>query len=104
MADTRKSSSKRGYGSRWQRYRANYLRANPLCVDHQRLGATVQATVVDHIEPHRGDHRLFWKPENHQALCADCHNRHKQRLEKSGKVVGCGLDGVPIDQSHHWNK
>ncbi|NHR07972.1 HNH endonuclease [Chromobacterium haemolyticum] len=71
----RESASKRGYGYRWQQYRLKYLRANPLCVVCRKLGYVVEASVVDHITPHCGDHRLFWKPDNHQALCAPCHSR-----------------------------
>ena len=59
---------------------------------------------ADHIVPHKGDHKLFWDPKNHQALCKQCHDRHKQRLEKSGAVIGCDLDGVPIDPGHHWHR
>lgn len=98
----RESSARRGYNGRWQKYRERYLRENPLCVMHQEQGRTVAAEVVDHIVPHKGGHKLFWDPKNHQALCKQCHDRHKQRLEKSGAVIGCGLDGVPIDPSHHW--
>ena len=100
--DSRASAAKRGYGKRWQAYRERYLRDNPLCIMHQRLGKTVAAEVVDHILPHKGDHKLFWNPANHQPLCKACHDSHKQRFEKSGTVQGCGLDGVPIDPGHHW--
>lgn len=61
------------------------------------------ATVVDHIEPHKGDQKKFWDKTNHQALCKPCHDSHKRRLEKSGKVVGCDIDGIPIDANHHWS-
>ena len=30
---------------------------------------------VDHIVPHRGDHRLFWDEQNWQPLCKACHDR-----------------------------
>ena len=104
MSDQRLNSAARGYGSRWQKYRAKYLLEHPLCVMHQARGQVVPATVVDHIEPHKGDHRLFWKPDNHQALCKHCHDAHKQRLEKSGTEVGCDLTGRPISKIHHWNR
>lgn len=68
------------------------------------MGRVTSATVVDHIVPHRGNNELFWDKSNWQALCKPCHDRHKQRLEKSGTEVGCGLDGVPIDKTHHWNR
>ncbi|MFC3169415.1 HNH endonuclease signature motif containing protein [Paracoccus fontiphilus] len=42
-----------------------------------------EATLVDHITPHRGNQALFWKRSNWQALCTPCHNRHKQRQENS---------------------
>ena len=82
-ADT--SSTKRGYGYRWQQYRVRFLDAHPLCVMCQSSGLVVAASVVDHITPHRGDHRLFWDPKNHQALCKACHDGAKQRLERASR-------------------
>ena len=35
----------------------------------------VQATVVDHIIPHRGNEVLMWDENNYQALCKECHDR-----------------------------
>lgn len=100
----RKSSAERGYGSRWQKYRAVFLTRNPLCAMHHKLGQIVPATVVDHITPHRGDQTLFWDKTNHQPLCESCHNRHKQRQEHTGKEVGCDTRGLPLDAAHHWKK
>ena len=56
----RASSSKRGYNRQWQKARARYLKAHPLCVQCLKEGHAVTATVVDHIRPHRGDPVLFW--------------------------------------------
>lgn len=70
---------------------------------HEKLGQVVLAEIVDHIKPHRGDMALFWDSDNWQSLCKHCHDSHKQRLEKSGTELGCSIDGVPIDDSHHWN-
>lgn len=92
------------YGRKWRAARASYLKLNPLCVEHKKQGLIVAATVVDHIIPHRMNMELFWNKNNWQSLCAQCHSRHKQRLEKSGKVIGCSIDGLPIDTKHHWNK
>lgn len=92
------------YGYRWQKYRAQYLKAHPLCVMHQRMGQVVPATVVDHIQPHRGDEGLFWDEANHQALCKRCHDSHKQRAEKSGAQIGCDASGIPLDTAHHWRR
>jgi len=73
--DDRLSAYKRGYTSKWQQYREIYLRRNPLCVECEKWGYLMPATVVDHINPHKGDMRKFWDSNNHQALCSQCHNR-----------------------------
>jgi 5-methylcytosine-specific restriction protein A len=39
----------------------------------------VPSQVVDHKEPHHGQHDLFWNPANHQALCKPCHDRKTVR-------------------------
>lgn len=74
-----RSAGKRGYGSRWQKFSRNYLKAQPLCVRCQKEGKYVRATVVDHIKPHRGDPKLFWDVENMQPLCKPCHDRKTRR-------------------------
>lgn len=70
----RGTSTERGYGALWRKYRLGFLRENPLCVLHLARGLVVPATVCDHIEDHKGDQVLFWAPSNHRALCARCHN------------------------------
>lgn len=67
-------------------------------------GRATAATVVDHITPHKRDTALFWDKANWQPLCAPCHNSTKQRMEKSGRVDGCTVDGMPADPNHHWYK
>ncbi|SFK74856.1 hypothetical protein SAMN05216302_101449 [Nitrosomonas aestuarii] len=113
----RGSSSQRGYGSKWQGARELYLAQNPFCADHKERGRDVIATVVDHKiapklfeakqsrDPERitRAHKLFWDRNNWQGLCKLCHDSHKQRLEKSGVVIGCDVDGIPIDSNHHWS-
>ena len=100
----RKTAAQRGYGARWQKYRTRYLSEHPLCVMHQELGRVVAATVVDHIQPHKGDHKLFWTPANHQPLCKHCHDRHKQRMERGSAALGCSPSGQPTDPRHHWSR
>ena len=66
----RGSAAKRGYGRRWQRYRASFLAEHPIC---SRCGDVAEA--VDHIQPVTGpDDPLFWEPTNHQGLCQSCHS------------------------------
>jgi 5-methylcytosine-specific restriction protein A len=69
-----KTTAERGYGGRWQRERLGFLARNVLCVYCERNGRICEATVVDHIEPHRGDQKLFWNQKNWQALCRECHD------------------------------
>jgi len=77
QADRRRgSSTKRGYGYRWQKYREQYLKEHPLCVmDCEAEGRVTASTTVDHIIPHKGDQELFWDPDNHHAGCKTCHDR-----------------------------
>ena len=77
----KQSSTARGYGYAWQRARAEHLKAHPLCVMCEAEGRVEPATVVDHIEPHRGDMAIFWDRSRWQSLCATHHSRDKQRIE-----------------------
>jgi len=106
----------RVYTSRWTKAAKTYLVSHPLCVMCQRQGRGTPATGVDHIKPHRlkqaiksGDkaaiteaQRLFWDQDNWQGLCSTHHDSTKQRIEKAGREIGCGLDGIPLDANHHW--
>ena len=98
----RESAAKRGYDHRWRKARESFLRKHPLCVECSKIGIHTPATVVDHIIPHRGDSKLFWDKTNWQSLCRPHHDRDKQRLEKSGRVIGCDASGMPLDPNHHW--
>lgn len=71
----RENSASRGYDDRWRKYRAVFLSEHPLCIECERQGLIVEATVVDHIIPHRGDYGLFWDEANHAALCKPHHDR-----------------------------
>jgi len=82
--DNRPSAAKRGYGRRWREASKAFLRQHPLCEceECRRLGRIRPAEVVDHIIPHRGDPKLFWDPNNWQALSKRCHDR-KTALQDS---------------------
>ena len=77
--EKRPSARQRGYDTAWQRIRAEFLKAHPNCIICKE-----PATVVDHIEPHRGNLALFLNPANWQPVCGPCHNRKIQSLEKRG--------------------
>lgn len=57
------------YGSQWETYRKKFLHVNPQC-----YCCTEPATVVDHLQPHKGDFTLFWKVDNYVPLCVSHHN------------------------------
>jgi 5-methylcytosine-specific restriction protein A len=71
----RDNSSKRGYNSKWRKLRKIFLQKYPLCNKCKQNGKYVEATVVDHIEPHRGDEKLMWDESNWQSLCKPCHDK-----------------------------
>jgi len=75
----RGTAAQRGYDSKWTRARAAYLAAYPLCASCKDHGSIVPATVVDHIVPHRGDKKLFWRHDNWQPLCKTCHDLKTRR-------------------------
>jgi 5-methylcytosine-specific restriction enzyme A len=77
--ERRGTAAERGYGSRWQKARVTYLVRNPLCVECKAEGAVRAATIVDHVEPHKGDQTLFWDTSNWQALCKPHHDRKTAR-------------------------
>jgi len=74
----RPTAAQRGYNGAWRALRKAFLAAFPWCAM-----CNAPATVVDHIIPHRGDEALFNDRNNLQSLCAPCHNRRKQRLERA---------------------
>lgn len=79
----RGSSTSRGYGYRWQQYRASFLRRHPLCVHCEREGRVRASREVDHIVPSKPGEPRFWNPTNHQALCKSCHST-KTATENGG--------------------
>mgnify|MGYP002144983668 CR=1 FL=1 len=92
------------YGAKWQAARVVYLAEHPCCAMCAQRGVVAAATVVDHVVPHRGDMALFWRRSNWQPLCKPCHDRHKQRSERGGGVVGCDAGGMPLDAAHPWHQ
>ena len=65
----------------WQKASKVYLREHPLCEECMRNGKYVQAEVVDHVIPHRGDQKLFWDSGNWQSLCKRCHDKKTGRID-----------------------
>ena len=63
----RGTASQRGYGLKWRRIRAQFLKAHPTCA---KCGAV--ATEVHHVKTLRAGGSNKW--ENLQALCHSCHS------------------------------
>jgi len=83
----------------WQSIRARQLHQEPSCRLCSEASVRTPATVVDHIDPHRGNRfRFFAGP--FQSLCKQCHDRAKQQSEKLGYSTKIGSDGLPSDPRH----
>lgn len=69
--------------ARWQKLRARVIKAaRQTCAMCGVIEADSSKLHCDHIEPHRGDAKLFWSGP-FQCLCQHCHNSTKQRQEKA---------------------
>lgn len=87
----------------WKRRRLAQLQAEPFCLFCAAQDRVSEATVADHVVPHRGDLDLFWYGEL-QSLCAPCHDAAKARIESFGYDSAADLDGYPIDPNHPANR
>jgi hypothetical protein len=62
-------------------------------------GRAVPATIVDHVQPHKGDWNRFLTGKL-QSLCAHCHESDKKFEELNGyQRITFGVDGWPINSS-----
>ena len=64
--------------------RPTQLLREPWCRECAKRGIRTRATVVDHVEPHRGGGARFIDRANLQSLCKRCHDR-KTALEQAEK-------------------
>jgi hypothetical protein len=84
------------YGTpRWRTLRKGQLADQPLCQFCAEDGRVTAATVVDHLENHKGDPTVFWAGP-FQSLCGPCHSRHAQRRDHGRDIRAIGADGWPI--------
>ena len=79
---------------RWRRLRRHQLTVEPLCVMCRQRGLVRPATVVDHVEPHRGNWNKFLTGKL-QSLCEHCHNSDKRLVEQGKPRAIIGEDGWP---------
>jgi 5-methylcytosine-specific restriction protein A len=74
----RGSPTARGYDYEWTKARKQFLVENPVCSCGPSCcpkGCGQQATVVDHMIPHKGNMKLFWNQANWQPRAKECHDR-----------------------------
>lgn len=64
----------------------------------QRMGRIEEATICDHITPHKGDVVAFYAGP-FASLCKPCHDGAKQAQDKTGKVRGCDINGMPFNRT-----
>jgi len=89
--------------ARWASARMQQLQKEPLCRMCTETGHVSLAEVVDHITPHKGAEHLFFDHRNFQSLCKSCHDRHKQREERTGTpTLAFGHDRLPTSKTPHW--
>jgi 5-methylcytosine-specific restriction endonuclease McrA len=81
----------------WLRRRRAQLRAHPLCKFCADRHLVVRATIVDHVEPHRGNWDKFVLGKL-QSLCETCHNSTKKMMERDRP--GVDADGWPLDRQN----
>jgi 5-methylcytosine-specific restriction endonuclease McrA len=85
--------------ARWRRLRLQQLQLEPLCQRCKTNGHIVEAEVVHHVIPHKGDPVLFWSGKL-ESLCRHCHDGITQQVERSGFSNAIGTDGWPVDSKH----
>ncbi len=84
------------YGTeRWRNLRIAFLAEHPLCGRCLTSGIVEPATVVHHIDPHKGDLEKFWGGP-FEGLCAPHHNSQGQLEDHGKRVIQFGPDGWPI--------
>jgi hypothetical protein len=87
----------------WARIRKQRLTEQPLCERHLKRDELVPATVVHHVEAHKGDPvKFFGGP--FESICKPCHDSDAQQEERIGYSPEIGADGWPTDPRHPFNK
>jgi 5-methylcytosine-specific restriction protein A len=101
----RESRHQRGYTSKWDKARKEYLATHRTCVAD---GCDKPATDVDHIQPWRnGNHKdwtLFWDKGNWQSLCHSHHSikTRAENIKLRSLRGGCDVNGMPLVEQLGW--
>lgn len=83
--------------------RLTQLAKVPWCEPCERDGKVSNATVANHLIPHRGDPYLFWHGAL-ESVCKTCHDSKIQSAEAQGFRTDLDDDGWPVDPNHPFNR
>ncbi|AKR57134.1 holin [Devosia sp. H5989] len=97
--ERRGSATSRGYNHRWRKAARTFLQRHPLCLGCEAAGLVIEASLVDHVEPHRGDQSKFWDSKHWQPCCQWHHDVVKQRLETMWDRGDIGADALWLNSS-----
>ncbi|MCT8003288.1 HNH endonuclease [Sphingomonas sanguinis] len=104
MAWAKTSRHARGYGKAHDAMRAHLMATVILCEECTRNNRVAPGTIADHIKPlaDGGDASR----SNYQLLCKPCSDAKTIRDKGQRQRVrgACGVDGLPTDPSHPWNR
>jgi len=91
--DHKRNRHARGYGTAWDRLRAEVLSAEPLCRVCMAKGRVTAAVAVDHIVPRAKGGGDDWA--NLQPICESCHLA-KSAADRGAKLrPRINVDGWP---------
>ena len=93
---SRMTARQRGYTRRWEKARARYLSAHPVCVECEAEGRPRTGNEVDHIIPHMGDQKLFWDEDNWQTLCKTHHSQKTVQERKDWASILLPIISKPL--------
>ena len=83
--------------SQWQRLRAAKLRMDPLC-EYCPPERRCIATEVDHYRA-ISDGCDPYDMNNLRSACSRCHS---SKTANGERLIGCDVNGIPIDPAHLW--
>ena len=76
------SRNKRGYDWQWKKFRREYLKKNPTCVDcWNNNGIAILAKELHHVVKISVDPRRRLDVTNVMALCSECHVKRTAKGE-----------------------
>jgi 5-methylcytosine-specific restriction protein A len=96
---SRPGARARGYDGKWDLAAAEFKASHPYCRGCLAFGIQRRTEVVDHVDPHRGDHAKFWNASQWQAACRWHHDKIKKRLEAAFERGEIGVSDLWLDSA-----